>query len=83
MGFFSFDRVDNFNPTTVDVGRLNTRPKVDIQTLSGKLLRCFLGNFLISCWQKIIERLQNGDLGSQPIPDTAQLESDYTGTNHA
>ena len=69
-------------PPTHHTGRCHTHPQAKIETL---LLQDFLGlgrNLSIHAGEDSVQIFQDGHLGAQPSPNTAEFKSNDTGSDH-
>src|SRR3990167_2748484 len=58
------------------------RPQANLQTLLGQGLQGFLGDLLVGSREKLVQRLDHGDVGAQAGPHRTQFQTDHTGTDH-
>src|SRR5690606_32277177 len=65
-----------------DFGLRDLGPEPDVQALLPELARRDLRDFGIGRGQEVGQGLEDHDLGTQALPDAAQLQADHAGADH-
>src|SRR5688572_10640857 len=75
--------VTNLDGVAVDGSAHDFRSEANVELLPLEMAQRFLRDLLIGHRQERLERFQDDDLGTEPFPDRAELETDDTGADDA